>query len=86
MSLHIVFFWKVSLIHVTINCINLMYKIRCACAIQFDEFVVVTGGLYTLTTVSVYNIHGWVEDLSDLNEGRVEHGCGHYVNNNQTIV
>ena len=86
MSLHIVFFLKVSFIHVTINCINVIYKIRCACAIQFDEYVVVTGGAFTMSIVSVYNIDGWVEDLSDLSEGRAAHGCGHYVNNNQTIV
>ena len=59
---------------------------RSACAIQFDDYVVLTGGDYTLSVVSVYNIDGWVEDLPDLNEGRQEHGCGHYVYNSQTIV
>ena len=40
----------------------------------------------TRSTVSVYHIGGWVEDLPDLNTGRWGHGCGHYVDNNNDIV
>ena len=36
--------------------------------------------------MSVYDIGGWVEDLPDLNTGRRDHGCGHYVDiNNNTV-
>ena len=40
----------------------------------------------TRSTVSVYHIGGWVEDLPDLNTGREDHGCGHYVDTNNDIV
>ena len=66
--------------------INKCVFFRAACSIQFNEKVIVTGGYYTETTVSVYDIGGWVEDLPDLNTGRLEHGCGHYVDNNNDIV
>ena len=46
----------------------------------------VTGGEIYLKKVIVYNIDGWVEDLPDLNTGRIDHGCGHYVDNNNEIV
>ena len=38
----------------------------------------ITGGRYTLRTVSRYSITGWVEDLANLNVGRSEHGCSSY--------
>ena len=70
-----------------LNTINKCLYFRNACSIQFDEKVIVTGGYYyTGTTVSVYDIGGWVEDLPDLNTGRNDHGCGHYVDNNNDIV
>ena len=40
--------------------------------------MVLTGGRFTLTTVSLYNTGGWVRDLSSLNTGRVGHGCTSY--------
>ena len=65
---------------------DLKYPTRFACTIQFDEQVVMTGGEFTKTRVSVYGIQGWVEDLPGLLEGRFGHGCGHYVNNyNKTV-
>ena len=65
----------------------LKYPTRFACSIQFDERVVVTGGEFTKTRVSVYDIGGWIEDLPDLNKGRFGHGCGHYVDdNNKTVL
>ena len=42
---------------------TLKYPSRFACTIQFDEQVVMTGGEFTKTRVSVYGIQGWVEDL-----------------------
>ena len=81
-----------SNIIIGLNTLNKCLYFRHACSIQFNEKVIVTGGYYTGTTfyttriVSVYNIGGWVEDLPDLNTGRRNHGCGHYVDNNNDIV
>ena len=67
-----------------------------ACTIELNDKVVVTGGVstgnyfsedyYVRRLVSVYNIGGWLEDLPDLNIGREQHGCGHYVDNNNNMV
>ena len=57
-----------------------------ACAIELDDKVIVTGGRDTLTRVEVYNIHGWIMGLPDLQTGRCGHGCGHYINADEKIV
>ena len=36
--------------------------------------------------VSRYNRNGFVEDLPNLNNARMGHGCGHYVNSNKQKV
>ena len=51
-----------------------------------EASVVLTGGLYTKTRVTVYNSEGWVEDLPSLNMGRYSHGCGHFVNMDNQVV
>ena len=61
---------------------TLKYLLHSACTIQFDDLVIVTGG----QKVSVYNISGWVEDLPDLVQGRSDHGCGHFINNDNKMV
>ena len=38
------------------------------------------------TRVTVYNTNGWVEDLPSLITGRFDHGCGHFVNNENKLV
>ena len=48
--------------------------------------MVITGGSYTKSTVSLYSLDGWVEDLPDLLMGRSGHGCGHYINNEDKMV
>ena len=50
---------------------------RGACAIEDPDTqtVVITDGDYTRTTVSVYGLQGWVEDLQPLNVGRRSHAC-----------
>ena len=48
--------------------------------------MVITGGEYTMSRVSVYSLDGWVEDLPDLLTGRAGHGCGHYINNEDKMV
>ena len=49
-------------------------------------YVLLTGGLYTLTTVSQYNQDGWVRDLPDLLQRRESHGCSLFVNNEGSQV
>ena len=52
-----------------------------------EDHVILTGGYdYTKKTVSVYSTDGWLEDLPDLLTGRYDHGCGHYVNNDDKLV
>ena len=52
-----------------------------------EATVILTGGAYpTGTKVTVYNTEGWVEDLPSLNMERFDHGCGHFVNNENQMV
>ena len=63
--------------------------IRAACSIEFDDKVVVTGGWgdgWGIKRVTVYDVHGFVEFLPNMIHGRKDHGCGHYINNNNEIV
>ena len=41
--------------------------------------MIITGGMYTLRTVSRYGTDGYMEDLPSLNQGRYGHGCGVYI-------
>ena len=50
------------------------------------EVVILTGGYYTMSLVTVYNNAGFVEDLPSLNTGRMYHGCGHFVNTDNQVV
>ena len=58
--------------------------IRSACAIEFPDVLILTGGTHTRSKVSVYNMGndspGYLSDLPDLQVGRADHGCGHYIN------
>jgi len=65
---------------------QLKYSTSDACSIQFENYVLITGGHYTLTTVSKYDEIGWLEDFPSLNDGRHSHGCGHYYNSNNDLV
>ena len=57
-----------------------------ACAIEFHDRVVVTGGFYTLSTVQVYNISGPQEQLPDLRTPRSGHGCAHFLDSQNRMV
>ena len=59
---------------------------RRACSIGLPEMFILTGGIYTMTTVSRYSINGWMEDLPELNEGRRYHGCGYFYNDDMQTV
>ena len=57
-----------------------------ACSIQLEEMVVVTGGRETWRHVTVYNTAGLLTELPDLEQGRSDHGCGHFVNTDNKLV
>ena len=40
----------------------------------------------THSKVTVYNNEGFVADWPELQTGRYEHGCGHYVNTDNEVV
>ena len=68
---------------------QLSFHFSCACTIELEDKVIVTGGVpYPQMGQKVveYNAYGWVKDLPDLNEKRGYHGCGHYVDNNNNMV
>ena len=52
-----------------------------SCLIDEGGSFLLTGGGFPVSTVSRYNINGWVEDLDDLITGRYSHGCTQYKNN-----
>ena len=39
-----------------------------------------------MTKVSKYSSNGWIEDIPELNEGRRDHGCGYFYNDNMERV
>ena len=45
--------------------------------------MIITGGYYSPSTVSVYNIQGWIRNLANLNQGRHYHACGVYYNEDE---
>ena len=51
-----------------------------------EDTVIITGGQYTESKVTVYNTEGWVADWPELNQGRYDHGCGHFVNTDNQVV
>ena len=48
--------------------------------------VILTGGSYTESKVTVYNNKGFVADWPELQTGRYQHGCGHFVNTHNEVV
>ena len=56
-----------------------------SCLIDEGETFLLTGGVVgnwvRVSTVSRYNISGWIEDLGNLNRRRYHHGCTRYTNN-----
>jgi len=64
----------------------LQYDTKRACSISDGEAVIITGGYRTLTTVSVYTVEGWQQDLPPLNTGRYYHACSSYLSDDRTIL
>ena len=58
------------------NCV--CYSYGCAIDDPDTQTVIITGGGWTRSTVSVYGLQGWVEDLQPLNTGRYFHACSSY--------
>merc|ERR1719360_181543 len=59
---------------------KLKYKTEESCSIPDPdkEEVIITGGIYTMTTVSVYSEDGWQRDLKQLTQGRTVHACSSF--------
>ena len=51
-----------------------------------SDSLIVTGGYFTMSTVSRYGVSGWVEDLPSLTEERSDHGCGSFIREDGTQV
>ena len=45
-----------------------------------------TGGVGTEYQVSLYNEEGFLNYLPMMNQGRYDHGCGHYINKELELV
>jgi len=67
---------------------RLKQDIRQSCAISFDDFVIITGGVYwgINKTVSQYNLQGYVKNLPSLNQVRYDHGCGTYSTSGNKVM
>ena len=69
---------------------NMFYakKVSCrfACVIGLQGRFVMTGGVGTEYQVSLYNEDGFLNHLPLMNQGRYDHGCGHYINNELKLV
>ena len=61
------------------------YSYACAIPDPDTDTVVVTGGLFSMNTVSVYSNQGWQEDLPPLNTGRYEHACAGYMSGEKRV-
>ena len=46
----------------------------------------ITGGKYSYTKVTTYQMNGEAQDLPDLITGRGYHACGHFMNSDGDIV
>jgi len=67
---------------------SLQYSTRRACSISdyTTDTVIITGGWYAMSTVTRYDISGFLEDLPSLNEGRDNHGCAAFSREDSTLA
>ena len=68
---------------------NLDFRDVCAITDLENGQVIITGGNNAGmpdTMVAVYSEDGYVENLTELNEGRFKHACTSYVSNNGSKV
>ena len=59
-------------------CNIVYYSSACAIPDTVTDTVVVTGGVFTWTTVVRYGQQGWLEDLPPLITGRSYHACSSF--------
>ena len=64
-----------------------------ACSIELGDTVVVTGGWVWSGTewvhgsrVQEYNVDGEGDQLPDINTGRDNHACGHYIKDDKVVI
>jgi len=65
------------------------WGLKHSCSIQFNDYVVVAGGLYGSqadTIVVQYGSEGHIGDLPRFNNRRYSHGCGSFVNDEGNLV
>ena len=67
------------------DCCYVYYRMACAIEDSNTQTLIITGGFDTMTTVSVYSLQGWVEDLQSLNTGRYFHACAYYLKANRMV-
>ena len=58
-----------------------------ACSIPDPDTntVIITGGRFTETTVSVYGLQGWLEDLAPLLHERWRHACSSFTSGESRV-
>ena len=61
---------------------------RYACAIPDpdNKEVIMTGGKFTKTRVSVYNKAGHQRDLANLRQGRYDHACTGFIYEEKKVI
>ena len=64
---------------------NISY-FRSACGIDLGDSYVVTGGLYSRQKVAQYTLAGEVTNLTDLQQGRYDHACTSFIDDNGVTV
>ena len=57
-----------------------------ACGIDLGDSYVVTGGGYSLQNVTQYTLAGEVTYLADLQQGRENHACTSFIDDNGVTV
>ena len=67
-----------NFIYGTSNTLSLHIRYACAIPDPDNKDVIITGGLDTKTTVSVYSEAGHQRDLPDLRQGRWSHACSSF--------
>ena len=70
----------------TLNEIFILLCCRFACVIGLQDSFLMTGGVGTEYQVSLYNEDGFLNYLPMMNQGRYDHGCGHYINKELELV
>ena len=78
------YFFSIIVVHCLLSSYSYLscsvYNFSRSCSISLGDRVVLAGGDYTMSEVSVYDEAGFVADLPRLITGRYNHGCSYYDN------